>query len=118
MLRTSHILSAATVILALAGCGGNRAEAGLAPAGYALVKVENNDISNMRIYVRQGPVGSRFRLGTAQGMQTTTFKIPQTMVNGVTELIFEIVPQGGGRSQFSQRVTVTSGEEVELRISP
>lgn len=118
MLKSRYLFAAAVASLVVAGCGGNRAQAGLPPAGYALVRVENNDISNMRIYVRQGPVGSRFRLGTAPGMQTSTFKIPQTMVNGVTELIFEITPQGGGRSQFSQRVTVASGEEIELRISP
>ena len=57
-------------------------------------------------------------IGTANGLQATTLKIPRTLVTGVTDLTFEIVPIGGGRPSFSQKVTVSPGEQVVLRISP
>lgn len=117
MFKSHPVLQAAILVIAMAGCGGNRAESGLAPDETATVQVENDDIRDMRIYVRPGAGGSRWRLGTATAMGTTSLKIPRTMVTGITELVFEIAPLGGGRSQFSQRITVNSGEQIVLRIS-
>ncbi|HEV8613760.1 MAG TPA: hypothetical protein VGQ73_09615 [Gemmatimonadales bacterium] len=120
MFKPHHILQAALVTLVASGCGGRyRTEEGLPPAGaegYATVRVENENIRDMRIYVRPGATGTRFRLGTASGMETTTLKIPRAFVTGVTELVFEISPISGGGSEFSQRISVSPGDEIVLRI--
>jgi hypothetical protein len=124
MLKTHHIMTSALATLAITACGGgNRATTDTAPApggteGYAVVRVENQNIRDMRIYVRPGAGGSRFRLGTANGLETTLLKIPRTMVTGVTDLTFEITPLGGGGSQFSEKITANPGEEIVLRIGP
>jgi hypothetical protein len=120
---TSHQrLGAAILALATAACGAhNVATAGLpraGPEGYAIVQVENDNIRDMRIYVRPHGGAQRFRLGTANGMETTVLKIPRTMTTGVTELVFEISPIAGGGSAFSQKITVNQGEAIELRIPP
>ena len=119
MPKSRFIVQAALATLIVAGCGGhNRTEASLGPEGYGVVRVENQNIRDMRIYVRPGAGGARFRLGTANGLETTTLKIPRTMVTGVTELTFEVTPLGGGGSQFSQKITANPGEEIILRIPP
>lgn len=119
MLQLHRILQAAIATLVVTGCGGNPSEAPPpSPEGYAALRVENNNIRDMRIYVRPGAGAARFRLGTANALETTVLKLPKTMVTGVTDLTFEIVPLGGGGSQFSERVTAHPGEEILLRISP
>ena len=121
MLKTHYILTAALAGLTATACGGYRAEPTPEPggtAGYATVRVENQNIRDMRIYVRPGGGGSRFRLGTANALETTVLKIPKTWVTGITDLTFEITPLGGGGSSFSERITANPGEEIVLRIGP
>ena len=124
MLKSRLIMPVALAALLALGCGGrNRSDAlapdaNLGPEGYGVVQVENQNIRDMRIYVRPGAGGARFRLGTANGLETTRLKIPKTMVTGITELVFEISPLGGGGSQFSQKITAGPGEEIVLRIPP
>jgi hypothetical protein len=120
MLKTHYILTAALAGATLA-CGGNRVQSmpeASGPEGYATVRVENQNIRDMKIYVRPGTGASRFRLGTANGMETTMLKIPRTWVTGITELTFEISPIAGSGSAFSEKITANPGEEIVLRIGP
>ena len=119
MLKPHIVLQAALATAVLAGCGSSapRTETVPGPEGFGVVRVENQNIRDMRIYVRPNGGGARFRLGTANALDTTTLKIPKTMVAGITELIFEVSPLGGG-SQFSEKITVVPGEEIVLRIGP
>ncbi|HEV8599374.1 MAG TPA: hypothetical protein VGQ69_08455 [Gemmatimonadales bacterium] len=118
MSKPIRIMQAALATLVVAACGSNTSEVPPpGPEGYATVRVENQSISEMRIYVRPGAGGSRFRLGSVSGLQTQVLKIPRSMVTGVTDLVFEIDPLAGGRSSFSERITAHPGEEIVLRIS-
>jgi hypothetical protein len=117
MSRARAIFSAGLLALVVAGCGGtNTAEAGINPDNATVLKVENNGFSDMRIYVYQG--GQRVRLGTANGHQTSTFKLNKTLVPGITSLRFEAVPIGAQGSSGSEPITVTPGESITLRIQP
>jgi hypothetical protein len=119
MFKPRYIIHAALATIVLTSCGGNQADTGVNPsAGYASVRVENQNSRDMRIYVRPNAGGARFRLGTANALETTLLKIPRTMVTGVTDLVFEITPIGGGGSSFSERITASPGEEIVLRIGP
>jgi hypothetical protein len=118
MLKRYRVMQAALATLVVTGCSGVKDVPPPGPEGYAVVRVENQNIRDMRIYVRPGGGGSRFRLGTANGLETTQLKIPRTMVTGVTDLVFEITPIGGGGSSFSERITAAPGEEIVLRIGP
>lgn len=119
MSKRIPIMQAALATLLVTGCGGSSSEVPPpSPEGYANVRVENQSITDMRIYVRPGAGGSRFRLGTVSGLETAVLRIPRPMVTGVTELVFEIDPLGGGRSSFSERITAHPGEEILLRIGP
>ncbi len=118
MLKSRPILPAALLILLAVGCGGNRTEATPSADADAIVRVENQSTLTMTIYVRPGGGGSRFRLGTVNGLETTPFKLPSNMVRGATDLVFEIDPLGSARNSFSERITARPGEEVVLRIGP
>ncbi len=121
MLKTRYLLTAALATVTVVACGGNPPPVPEPPGGaegYATVRVENQNLRDMRIYVRPGAGGSRFRLGTANGMETTMLKIPRTWVTGITELTFEISPIAGSGSSFSEKITASPGEEIVLRIGP
>ena len=124
MFRPLVLLQTALAAAVFSGCGGSSpppdldVDPNLGPEGYAIVSVENRSISDMRVYVRPGAGGARYRLGTATGLQTTSLKIPRPLVTGVTELTFEIVPMSGGRRAFSEKITARPGEEIVLRIGP
>ena len=121
MFRPPLLLTAATALLA-AGGGSPPPERdvdpNLGPEGYAVVRVDNRSISDMRVYVRPGAGGARYRLGTASGLRETVLKIPRSLVTGITELTFELTPMGGGRRAFSEKITAHPGEEIVLRIGP
>lgn len=115
----TRVFTTALMALAFAGCAGhNRAEPPANPDEYTTVRVENDNFSDMRVYVRPGIGGQRIRLGTALGKQIITFKIPKTVIFGSTQLAFEIDPIGGGGKSLSETVTVSPGEEIVLRIPP
>jgi len=114
----SRILLPIVLAAVALGCGGNRLETDPGAGDFAAVRVENNSIRDVRIYVRPGAGGARFHLGRANGLQATGLRIPRTMVTGITELTFEIVPLSGGGSQFSEKITARPGEEIVLRIPP
>ena len=123
MRRRDHVLllAAALATFAVAGCGSNRTEAGLSPqatADTAILKVENDNITDMRIWIVRVPAGGEYPLGLARGSDVTRFRIPRSLVTGVSEVSFRIVPQGGGRSAFSQSITIGPGDEIVLRIPP
>ena len=58
------------------------------------------------------------RIGTANALGVTLLKLPRTVVNGVTQLRFLIVPIGGNRPEISEEITVNPGEEIVLRVLP
>lgn len=119
MFPTRQVFTTALMALALAACAGrNRAEPPANPDDYTTVQVENDNFQDMRVYVRPGFGGQRIRLGTALGKQITRFKIPKTIVVGITQLAFEIDPIGGGGKSLSETITVNPGEEIVLRIPP
>src|SRR5262245_741322 len=87
-LRTRGALT--TIVLGVGACAGhNRAEPPPNPDEYTTVQVENDNFQDMRVYVRPNLGGQRIRLGTALGKQVTKFKIPKTVVVGITQLAFE-----------------------------
>ncbi len=100
------------------GCYKNRVEEGMLAEETATVRVENDNVSSMRVSVVRAPSGTEYRLGTATGMTSTDFQIPRSLLNGVSELTFEITPLSGGQARFSRTITISPGEELILRIPP
>lgn len=110
------VMAAALSGLALAGCGGHNTDNGIIPNAPTILKVDNQSFSDMRIYVRQG--GQRIRVGTAIGKQTSTFKIPKSIVPGYTTLRVEAVPIGANGRAISEEISVVPGDDLMLRILP
>lgn len=117
MITFRSVFRAAGMALAVAGCaGGSSAAPGIIPDEPTTLSVQNNNFSDMRIYVHQG--SQRIRLGTATGNTTSSFRVPKSVVFGATALRFEAVPIGGRGSSISDTITITPGESIILRIPP
>lgn len=118
-MRLSPTLAlAAFAGLAVSACSPHQAEAGPAPEATATVRVENENIVDMRISILRAPSGAAYRLGIARGAQTTTLEIPRSLITGVNEVTFEITPLSGGFTRFTRTITIGPGDEIVVRIPP
>src|SRR3954462_11391797 len=105
---TRSLFLAASLALGTAACRHNpkpiRAEQ--APV---IVRVENQAFNDMTIYVLQS--GQRVRLGMANGNSTARFRVPSSMIFGLTSLQFVAHPIGGNHNPVSESITVSPGDE-------
>jgi outer membrane lipoprotein SlyB len=114
--KTRMAINTGLVALALAGCSHNQADTGIIPDQSTILRVDNQSFNDMRIYVIQG--GQRIRVGTANGKNTSTFKVPRSIISGFTTVRVEAVPIGANGHSVSEEISVQPGEELELRILP
>jgi hypothetical protein len=89
---------------------------GEASNGKTRLRVENQNLADMTIYVYRG--SQRMRLGRASGNSATTLEIPATMVSGLTELRFAAEPLGNQRGILSQPIPVQPGDLVDFIVPP
>jgi hypothetical protein len=87
---------------------------GEATDGKTKVRVENQNLADMTIYVYRG--SQRLRLGRAPGNGVTNLEIPKSMVSGLTELRFQAEPLGNQRGIISQPIPVNPGDLVDFII--
>jgi hypothetical protein len=105
-------------IAAVTGCSRNTVDTNLPPEESTSIRVENENISDMRISIRRAPSGAAYRLGTARGAQTTSLTVPRSIITGVNEVTFEITPLTGGARTFTRTITISPGDTILLRIPP
>lgn len=80
------------------------------------IQVENQSFNDMTIYVYER--SQRVRLGTAPGLSTRTFTIPDRMLFGISALRFEADPVGSSQTTFSDEIGVSQGQSLRLVIPP
>ena len=78
------------------------------------VRVENQNLAEMTIYVYRG--SQRMRLGRARSNGETVLEIPKSIVSGVTELRFQAEPMGNQRGIISQPLHVSPGDIVDFYV--
>ena len=111
--RRLLIVAACAVVAACASTGTNSQTP---KDERATVLVDNQGFVDMTIYVLRG--SQRVRLGLATGLAKSRFTLPRGFVFAGTSLRFVADPIGGRRSPVSEEITVSEGEEIELRIPP
>jgi hypothetical protein len=82
--------------------------------GPASVHVENQNLSDMTIYLYLG--SHRTRLGRAAGNSSTRLRIPTSLLSGVMEVRFQAQPLGNRRGYTSEPVPVSPGDVVDFYI--
>lgn len=87
-----------------------------AQAGPTILQVDNQGFLDMNVYAARN--SQRVRLGTATGNNKTNFRIPSSLVSGITPLHFVADPIGGRRASVSQEINVVPGDTVLLTIPP
>lgn len=113
------ILMATAATLAVTACGGGYQTAppgAVAPEDNTTLRVENQSLSDMRIYVWRG--GQRIRLGTANLGTTANFKLPRSVVLGMTSIRVLAEPIAGHGTAVSEELTVSPGDDIVMRILP
>lgn len=85
-------------------------------AGPTILQVDNQGFLDMNVYAARN--SQRVRLGTASGNNKTNFRIPSSLVSGITPLHFVADPIGGRRASVSQEINVAPGDTVVLTIPP
>jgi hypothetical protein len=94
-------------------CASSRQAGSMEPK--TLVRVENRNFLDMKIYVLRG--AERIRIGTVTGNSTQVLVIPQYLVVGAGLVRFLADPIGGNQTPISQEISVRPGQEVELIIT-
>lgn len=109
----------AVILLMVAGaaaCARRGPDTAVDPDAPTTVVVDNQAFPDMTIYVYEG--ARRVRLGIANGLSKTRFTIPKYLVRNLTLLQFQGDPIGGSATPFSDKIQVSPGDEIELRIPP
>lgn len=115
-MRTFRSIAATAVAATvLGGCSKKAPDQPVPVNTPTVLQVENDNFSDMRIYVIRG--SQRTRLGIATGKSKTSFTIPASVAFGITTLRFEAVPIGGRVATFSEEITVNQGDTLTIQIS-
>jgi hypothetical protein len=104
------------VTLPLVSCAGRASPETAGPArdGIALVRVTNNNWSDMIIYVLKG--GTRTRLGRVPSLSTVELKLPRTIVGIGSEFEIAADPVGPEQAFRTGSIHVEPGQWVEFTI--
>lgn len=78
------------------------------------VRVENNNWSDMRIYIVRS--GIRTRLGYVSSMTEASLDVSDTMVGGAGEVRLMAAPIGSLQRFYSDPLHVSPGQVVEWRL--
>lgn len=82
--------------------------------GAPVVRVTNNNWSNMTLYAVRGT--SRFRLGMVSSMSSAVFRLPPSVTSGSGGIQLLADPIGGFGNYMTPALHVSPGEEVRLDI--
>jgi hypothetical protein len=116
MRRFTRWFAPAVAAALVGGCQHRPPEAPVPADAPTTLEVQNDNFSDMRIYVVRGT--QRTRLGTANGKSKTTFMIPSSVLLGIARLRFEAIPIGGRVASFSEEISVNQGEVIVIQIAP
>ena len=109
-------LVALTTAAAVGGCAPATEQAELgAPESQTTLVVENNNWSDMVIYVTRG--ASRTRVGSVASMRTAKFRITDSMAGGgygEVRIVADAI--GSNRTYTSPVINIVPGSQVEVRL--
>lgn len=108
------VLAVAATAAACSASDGARTGPQPARADAAKVRVTNSNWSDMTVYVERS--GHRSRLGTVTSMQTSTFKIPPSMMSGTGNLRLVADPMGSTQPYVTPTLQVWAGQTIEFNI--
>ena len=86
------------------------------PTAEVAVNVDNQNFSDMNIFIIRG--GQRLRLGMVPGLSSRTLMVRPEMIGYGTELRFEVHPIGGRSNPITETMTVHPGDVIQLTIPP
>jgi hypothetical protein len=116
-MKANHGMLVAAAALLLAACapsamsGGGNPKAEYTPA---TVSVENQNWSDVTVYLVQG--SSRIRLGMVTSMGSASFRVPRGMEAYAGQLRLLADPVGSSHMFLSEAVQIRPGQRVALQL--
>lgn len=98
----------------VSACGGSQPDPGVNPDTPAILRVENQSMETMTIFVLRS--GTKMRLGTVNPGATETFKMAKSLYLGAPRIRIVADPLGRTRNSVSEEFDVRPGEEIVMRI--
>lgn len=114
MRRLLHVTALLGLSFTLVSCASKGSATTADAREQTVLVVRNDSYLDHNIYLLLGM--QRIRMGTARGLATSRFTIPQQYVFGASTLQFLADPIGGNVTPISERITVSPGDEVHLQI--
>ena len=108
------LISILALMTVLTSCTSSRQSGVQAESNKTLIRVENRNFLDMKVYILRG--SERIRIGTVTGNGRDVFVVPDGLVLGVSSLRFLADPIGGSQAPISQEISIRAGEEIELII--
>ncbi len=116
-LKNLAAVVAATLTVAACGpalAGSSNGVGRPARAEAALVTVENQNWSDMVVYVTQG--GMRMRLGMVTSMRSATFRLPAMFLGHSGDIRLVADPVGSSETYVSEVIQVHNGQQISLSV--
>lgn len=107
---------ALALALVAAGCR-HKAGAPINPQAEIAVTVENQNFSDMDIFIRRRG-GERIRIGMVPGLSSHLFMLRPDLVGYAGEVQFEAHPIGGRANPIGEPMLVHPGDVIHLTITP
>jgi hypothetical protein len=114
MTISRRIFAGSIVTLLLAGCMASATPR--EPQPDTTLRVDNQAVLDMDIYALQN--SQRIRIGTAGALKVSVFKIPPSLIFGISTFRFIADPIGSRRLPVTEEISVTPGDEITMTIPP
>jgi hypothetical protein len=92
-----------------------QARRGTAEKSGTTLMVQNNNWSDVNIYLVRG--SARTRIGSVTAMGKAEFKLPAAYVVGVSDVTLQAAPVGSNDSYISPPIQVFPGAQLALTVS-
>jgi hypothetical protein len=119
-MRITTTLVATTALFGMLACAhGNKqsnSQSNINNNAPVTIQVTNDNPQDVDVFVSSGE-GQRQRLGTVTSAQTQSFTVPASAAHSNGMRLF-VHPIGGGGDYSTGALTITPGDQVDLRVAP
>jgi len=115
MKHTHKFLSVAALVM-LGACvtAAEQTRSGHAVRSGTILTVQNDNWSDVTIYLMRG--SARTRIGSVTAMRRAEFKLPAAYVVGASDVTLQAAPVGSNESYISPPILVFPGAHLALRV--
>jgi hypothetical protein len=115
-MKRTHTFLAVAVVMMVGACApaAERARSAVAFRGGTVLAVQNDNWSDVTIYLMRG--SARTRIGSVPAMGKAEFRLPAAYVVGVSDVTLQAAPVGSNDSYISPSIMIFPGAQLALTV--